>query len=84
MSAFESHRRAVAFGDAEVRQKPLFPGFRVSTDVFKFRIEIGGGDVGQKPLLIARYGRRSISTRPGIGSSGLNTASVLQVLKERK
>lgn len=41
MSAFESHRHAVAFGDAEVRQKPLFPGFRVSTNVFKFRIETG-------------------------------------------
>jgi len=40
MSEIESYRRAVA-DNTEVRQKPKLPGFRVSIDFFKFRIEIG-------------------------------------------
>jgi hypothetical protein len=41
-SGLGDHRRAVAIDDAEVRQKPLFAGFRVPFDVFEFRIGVCG------------------------------------------
>ena len=37
----ESYRRAEAIDHAEVRQKPLFAGFRVPFDVLKSRVKIG-------------------------------------------
>jgi hypothetical protein len=49
----------------------LLWGFLINTGIF------------QKPRLIAEYGMRATSVKPGSGSPAFNTASTLQFLTER-